>query len=436
MKLGSPHVANGFACLLLAGIVFVACGSDEGRRSARDDAGAAGEGGDSFMPRGGNAGDAPTTSAGAGGQPRGVGGQPSGAAGELATAAGAAQLPVGGEGGTLSTAGAGGEGGVGGEPVVLDCDVIVIQNAQLEQDLRDAINKPTGEILASDVIGLTELGSYDVDTLAGVECLSDLTSLDLNRGGAPSTVADLTPLSFLKKLAVLDLSHIDPDDLAPLGKIPSLRVLSLSDAIRSHDLSPLAAAPALEELYLNNNVVEDLSSLAAISTLRKLMLESSTLNVPASLNALANVEILSLNSTALDLANINAMTQLKELHLANAAPRVGMASLSTLVNLTYLDLQTAGVTSIASLANMTKLVTLNLYLNDVADISALQGLTSLQTLYLQQNDVTDITPLVNNAGIGAGDTLQLVNNPLNCTSEGPKIAILVGRGANVASNCN
>lgn len=113
-----------------------------------------------------------------------------------------------------------------------------------------------------------------------------------------------------------------------------------------------------------------------------------------------------------------------------------MASISTLVNLTTLDLQSTGITSIASLAGMTKLVTLNLFQNDVADITALSGLPNLKLLSLQQNDITNITPLVDNVGIGLGDSVQLATNPLNCTSEGPKVAALIARGATVGSPCN
>src|SRR3954470_24345713 len=115
MKLGAPYLVNGFACLLLAGVIFVACGSDEGRRAERDVAGAAGEGGDGPAPAaggtpsdpiGGNGGALPVSSAGMGGEPTVVGGM----GGETAGQAGAAQLPLGGEGGTLNEGGAGGAG--------------------------------------------------------------------------------------------------------------------------------------------------------------------------------------------------------------------------------------------------------------------------------------------------------------------------------------
>lgn len=436
MRMGSSYVLNGFLALVVAGAVGVACGSDSQRRNARESAG--GGGGEGGAPLGSQGGVAePQPLAGMGGEAvtpsAGMGGAPQGMAGEPTAAAGVPQTPVGGEGGSLS----GGEGGAGGEPVVaLDCDVIVIQDLQLRQSLRDTIGKPEGDILPSDVAGLTALSSYDVHTLDGIGCLSDLTDLNLNTGGGPSTIADLTPLAPLAQLVTLDLSHTLPDSLEPLGKLPKLKTLHLRDAIRGTDLSPLSTSPSLEQLHLENNVLEDLSPLAAIATLRELSLDISTLNQPATANTLTNITMLSLSSTPLDLANLDNLTQLEQLYVGNHSPRVGLGSLTTLVNLTNLDIQSSGITSIAALASMKKLETLNMYLNDVVDISALSALPALTSLWMQQNDITNITPLVDNAGIGAGDVVQLVNNPLSCATESAKVATLVGRGATVYSNCN
>lgn len=307
--------------MLLAGVVVVACGSDDDKVISRDGGGAGGQGGDGFVPAagggemqpelGGNGGELSSPSGGMGGEPvavAGMGGEPVGMAGTP-------QISLGGAGGDFS------EGGAGGAPVALNCDAIVIQDPKLEAALRVAIGKPDGVILPADVASLTTLGTHEVATLAGIECLSNLTDLSLNaNAGAASTVSDLTPLSFLKKLVALDLTRIDPDNLAPLAEVPTLKVLRLTDAIRGQDLSPLGAANALEELWLDNNVVEDLSALANIATLKTLSLDSSTLNVPASVNTLKNIAVLSVENTPLSLANVNALTQLQELYASGSAP--------------------------------------------------------------------------------------------------------------------
>ena len=58
-------------------------------------------------------------------------------------------------------------------------------------------------------------------------------------------------------------------------------------------------------------------------------------------------------------------------------------------------------------------------------------LTNLTTLELWSNNISDISPLVVNAGLGSGDTVDVRENPLNRTSIKTHIPTLQSRGVSV-----
>jgi Leucine-rich repeat (LRR) protein len=437
MKLGSARLVQGALLGLLVAAASAACGSDDGRKHVRDvSGGAAGAGGDG--------GAKPSASAGDGGQPEGGGGQP------LETSAGQGGMPplaMAGEGGTPPVveqggAPAAGAGGAGGAPDVLppiNCEPVVFADSNLEDAIRTAIDK-VGPLTLADIASLTTLDArgYGVADLGGIECFSELTDLDLGYGGQASNVTDLTPLRYLKKLGGLDLTGDPVTSLEPLGQLPQLQVLRLSSTSDLLDLTPLGTAKALVRLDLVNNALADLTPLGKIATLDELWLNDSTFTVPNSLSALTNVKKLYLSGTALtDATPLAALPQLTELNLDGNSNLTNFNKLSTLVNLTYLDAGYTGISSVAAVASMTKLQTLYLYSDNVADITPLQGLTQLQTLALNFNPVTDITPLVANAGIAAGDSVNLAGTGLNCTDQGTNVTALINRQVTVYGiTCN
>lgn len=74
------------------------------------------------------------------------------------------------------------------------------------------------------------------------------------------------------------------------------------------------------------------------------------------------------------------------------------------------------------------------HLLKVNNILALGTLTNLEGLDFGKNEVTDILPLVANAGLGAGDYINMINNYLDLTpgSENMKdIETLIERGVDV-----
>lgn len=100
--------------------------------------------------------------------------------------------------------------------------------------------------------------------------------------------------------------------------------------------------------------------------------------------------------------------------------------------LTNLSAASAGITDLVGIQNLTGLITLELAGNTIIDISALSGLTNLTNLGLSDNLLTNIQPLLDNPGLGAGDTVDLSIMVLSCTD----IATLKARLVTVISNCS
>ena len=71
---------------------------------------------------------------------------------------------------------------------------------------------------------------------------------------------------------------------------------------------------------------------------------------------------------------------------------------------------------------------LNLEHNQISDISPLANLTSVTDLFLDGNQISDISPLVQNEGLGTGDYINLLSNPLSSDSINIYIPQLEARG--------
>jgi len=134
----------------------------------------------------------------------------------------------------------------------------------LEAAVREAIQKPTGDIQSDDLKGLGALvaGSKEISDLKGLEHCSDLTILQLTL----NEINDLSPLSELENLERLMLAYNKVSDVSPLSSLASLNVLILSENEIS-DISPLSGLTGLTELNLYNNKITDISPLLANSGL-------------------------------------------------------------------------------------------------------------------------------------------------------------------------
>jgi internalin A len=172
----------------------------------------------------------------------------------------------------------------------------------------------------------------------------------------------------------------------------------------------------------------------------------------AGLECLTDVEDIALDSWSVpDFSSLGALPHLTKLNLW-LAPDLSL--LPDLPRLTFLQ-AILTTTNLARLATFTSLVTLDLRaldlsapgtLDPLAGLTALQDLTvvgrvselgfitrltNLTKVYLVGNAITNLDPLVGNLGIGAGATVDLTDNPINCRAQARQLRALRARGVTV-----
>jgi hypothetical protein len=102
------------------------------------------------------------------------------------------------------------------------------------------------------------------------------------------------------------------------------------------------------------------------------------------------------------------------------------------MSLTTLIPDDNSVSDISVLRGMTNLEALSLSGNMITEISALSGLTRLTGLRLYNNSISHIQPLLDNTGLGAGDTVDLRSTSVGCSD----VTALGAKGVTVrSSNC-
>lgn len=150
--------------------------------------------------------------------------------------------------------------------------VITFQDLNLDRAIREALNKPSGPIHASELAGLTSLTASDseIEHLSGLQYCTNLTDLDLWH----NQISDISPLADLTNLTGLSVQYNQISDVSPLANLTSLTVLDLwSNQI--DDISPLGNLTSLTYLYLPRNQISDISALANLTNLLEILLYSN-----------------------------------------------------------------------------------------------------------------------------------------------------------------
>ena len=180
----------------------------------------------------------------------------------------------------------------------------------------------------------------------------------------------------------------------------------------------------LTHLEAGNANISDLTGLEGATNLRTLDLGAEYVEA----------ESRSINSNSVsDLSPLTGLTKLRSLYLQDSNIS-DISAVAGLTNLTELYLWNNSISDISAVAGLTNLTELYLWNNSISDISAVAGLTNLTSLWLQENNISDISPLVANAGLGSGDTVNVWRNSLSYQSIHTHIPTLQQRGVTVEFN--
>jgi len=167
--------------------------------------------------------------------------------------------------------------------------VVNFPDKNLEAVIRLKINKPTGDILASDLVGIKSLRASNkkISNITGLEYCTALTDLYLYN----NKITDISPLSELTELIYLSLNDNSISDINPLRGLIKLTELYL-DGNSISDISTLSRLTGLIYLYLDYNKITDISSLSGLTKLTSLVLNYNDMEIkPGTAPGQTNLDI-------------------------------------------------------------------------------------------------------------------------------------------------
>jgi len=154
--------------------------------------------------------------------------------------------------------------------------IVDFPDYNLETVIRDELQKPDGDIYASDLLLIDYLyaDSSNIANLSGLEHCTYLRGLYLSK----NQISSISPLASLTKLQMLSLSYNQISDITPLSELTELSYLTLNDN-QIIALSALSDLNVLQRLQLSNNQISDISPLSGLVNLRWLFLDDNLLGL-------------------------------------------------------------------------------------------------------------------------------------------------------------
>lgn len=156
--------------------------------------------------------------------------------------------------------------------------ILTFADENLEQVIRNNIDKPTGTLYKNDVENITQLiiphSISNISNLSGIENLVNLEYFQ----AAYSNISDISPLKGLPNLKHLALAHSQIIDINPLKELTNLESLSLLFNGKIKDVSPLSGLTNLKSLELSYNQINDISPLKELTNLTMLELRSNPIS--------------------------------------------------------------------------------------------------------------------------------------------------------------
>ncbi len=298
-------------------------------------------------------------------------------------------------------------------PDVQEQSAVLFADSCIEDAVRELIGKSTGDIYESDISGITDfiLQDSEVSDLSDLKKFTNLESLSLTDCYNVTDFSILNELTVLKELKV---SGTKLDSFELLSTLTWLKGLSLNAA-----------------LYIDSDGWKKIGLLANLVNLEYLDISRNYLGMTTNF---ANPGLEDLPQHPFDIAAeqfepLSSLTRLKKLD-------IGMNYLDSncmefVSGLTALEVFDAGIPDYFVYGTSVPPCGDSYVGNLIDDISFLSNLTELQRVDLASNPVTDISPLLENTGIGEGDTLYLMQTPSSDATINTYIPELEARGVTV-----
>jgi len=289
--------------------------------------------------------------------------------------------------------------------------VINFTDPYFESVVRDMLGKSIGDILVSDVAGITSIKARvkGIRNIGDIVYFSSLEELDLYG----NKINDVTPLAQLSNLRTLNI-----------GKNFNTLYTSGVNSTNGLNLNVLSSLPLLEELYAEDNKISDLSFVESLTQLKILNLANNNLSDVTALSSLSNLETLILsNNKITDLGALSGCVKLTYIDASKNYYEVmdsetlfytgyGIKDLSftkNLSSLTYLNVSMNMVTTLESVAKLKSLRSVYADDNYITDISYFKGNASIQLFSVKRNYIKDFSAVTDMKGL---TELQYAGNPI------------------------
>ncbi|MCA1031425.1 leucine-rich repeat domain-containing protein [Bacillus timonensis] len=143
-------------------------------------------------------------------------------------------------------------------------EVVVFEDINLEEAVRNELGIYNRDLLASDMAKLTWLSAayMNISSLSGLEFATNLEGLVV----FGNTITDLQPLEQLTELVHLDVESNQISDISFLVNMKNLQTLWIDDN-PIEDISALQHMTSLVNLYLDRTLISDISVLVGLTAL-------------------------------------------------------------------------------------------------------------------------------------------------------------------------
>ena len=215
-----------------------------------------------------------------------------------------------------------------------------------------------------------------ISDLTGLEFATNLEWLKIQG----NQISDLSPLAGLTKLDLLDISGNEVSDLSPLVGLKNLRHVKISHNNIS-DLSPLAGLPNLNQFDSWGNPLSDLSPLVGLEVIDLCGGEPDVSTLAGAKNL---KELYLLGGGISDVAPLAKLTGLTRLQVSGN--RVSdISPLAKLTNLKWLELADNNIVDVSPLVKLKNLAWLHVGGNEISDLSPLDAFSEDVTIINHSN---------------------------------------------------
>ncbi len=289
-------------------------------------------------------------------------------------------------------------------------DEVSIPDPGLNAAIREALQKPSGLLTESDLVGLTNLsaGGRNIRSVEGLESARNLKILDLDS----NSLTNFPIADGLTNLTILDLFNNHLTNFSLSNASPNLTIIDIGFNSLEECSLP-AGLERLDTLFLEGNALADFNLPAGLTALTQLDLSGNKLtsfNLPSEMTNLVKLLVFGNQLTNVILpANLNRLANL-DLdfnRLGNFTPPPGMTNLNSLTllgnqltnltlrsDLTQLNFFDAGANQLSNFTlppELTRLNSLRLNANELTSLTLPSSLTNLASLALSGNQLTNLT---------------------------------------------